>query len=52
MKAYANRGNAKSKLGRTDDAKRDYQAALDLAEKAGDEELKSKIMENMKRLED
>ena len=50
--AYYNRGIAKEKLGRADDAKRDFQTALDLAEKAGDEELKSRIMESMKKLED
>ena len=49
--AYGSRGTAKRKLGFTDDAKRDYQMALDLAEKAGDAELKSQIMRIMKRLE-
>ena len=48
MNAYNNRGNGKRRLGRIDDAQRDYQTALDLAEKAGDEELKSEIMEIMK----
>ena len=42
--AYYNRGIAKYKLGRTSSAKRDFQTALKLAEQAGDESLKAKIM--------
>ena len=49
-KSHANRGNAKRELGLADDAKRNYQTALDLAEKAGDEELKSQIMKRLQSL--
>ena len=42
--AYINRGLVKLELGRTSSAKRDFQTALKLAEQAGDESLKAKIM--------
>ena len=42
--AYNNRGNAKRKLGQHRAAKRDFQTALKLAEQAGDESSKAKIM--------
>ena len=50
--AYASRGIANRDLGRADDAKRDLQTALNLADQAGDEELKAYIMGIIKRLED
>ena len=49
-KPYANRGNVKRELGFADDAKRNYQTALGLAEKTGDEELKSQIMKRLESL--
>ena len=42
--AYYNRGLVKLELGRTSSAKRDFQTALKLAEQAGDESLKAKMM--------
>lgn len=51
VKAYTNRGNAKRKLDLIDDAKRDYQTALDLAEKVGDNELKSQIIKKLEMLQ-
>ena len=47
---YYNRGLAKYILGRTSSAKRDFQTALKLAEQAGDESFKAKIMDLIDRL--
>ena len=42
-KAYYNRGKAKNSLGRTEEAKQDFQTALKLAEQSGDNRLKTVI---------
>lgn len=48
--AYVNRGMAKIKLKRIDDAKSDFQTALKLAEQQGQEELKAFIEEQLQEL--
>ena len=42
-----NRGIAKNALGHTNEAKTDFQSALDLAENAKDDRLKTRIMKQL-----
>ena len=47
-RAYYGRGFAKNLLGHAKEGNQDIQSALDLSEKAGDEELKSAILKAYK----
>ena len=49
--AYINRGGTKIGLGRTNEARTDYQKALALAQEAGDEKLVAIVKRNLNRLD-
>ena len=50
--AYYNRGKANSFLNRMDDARRDFKTAIDLARKAGDEDLVTRAQRALSELPD
>ena len=48
--AYFNRGDVKNDLGEFEEAKKDFQIALELAEQQGDEKLKITIQQTIQKL--
>ena len=50
--AYFGRGMAKKELGHTKEARDDFKIALDLADRAGDDNLKAKVEQLLQKLDD
>ena len=50
--AYFNRGNTKIALGRKDEARKDFERALEMARKAGDVDLRAVVEQSLRDLDD